>query len=68
MYRPIDPQIEQGNCIFFLNFQIIFIQYPRTCQLSPLPSVLQKKHLAETEVLTDKVLEVYVYPFAGLVH
>lgn len=43
MYRPIDPQIEQGNCIFFLNFQIIFIQYPRTCQLSPLPSVLQKQ-------------------------
>lgn len=27
----IDPQIVQGNCIFFLNFQIIFIQYPRTC-------------------------------------
>lgn len=61
MYRPIDPQIEQGNCIFFLNFQLYSYSTQGHVNYPLFPLSCKNKHLAETEVLTNRALEVYLF-------
>lgn len=63
----IDPQIEQGNCIFFLNFQLYSSSTQGKVDYLLFLLSCKNKHLAEPEVLTNRALEIYLYPFAGLV-
>lgn len=65
MYRPL--KLNRVTAFFFLSFQLYLYSTRGHVDYPLFPLSCKNKHLAETGVLTNRALEIYLYPSAGLV-